>query len=47
MAQEDVERRWRVYSNRAALQMPKLGEKTSAAWEAQTVTQAGVKEGEE
>ncbi len=26
LAQEDVERRWRVYSNRAALQMPKLSE---------------------
>ncbi|MBZ5526747.1 MAG: pyruvate:ferredoxin (flavodoxin) oxidoreductase, partial [Acidobacteriia bacterium] len=30
LAQEDVERRWRVYSNRAALQMPKLSEDSPA-----------------
>jgi len=48
MAQEDVARRWRVYSNRAALQMPpRPGEKSPAAGEAQTAVPAGSKEGEE
>ncbi len=44
LAQEDVERRWRVYSNRASLRLPKAAESDSE--ESPTAVKAGSKEGE-